>query len=356
MNYTIAVPIIEEGKVVGCVFGAIYFDDIENIMERSSSENDMRFCLLASDNTVMSGGAEDFYGKSMIDILSNSAIFGTTKENLKTDIEAGAPTSFWQWRNYDLFYTTSVVVQPTGWTLFYQVRFASVLVTLLPVLLVKAGLYIFLSIVVSVLGRRYLKKQLDTIDMLWSRITQMQKEHFQSELTDYNELLEITQKGLTDQITGLSTRTVLLKRIPHILEKTDAHGILLFIDLDDLKDINDLFGHEAGDCALIHFAQVIKQFEKQYTGLSARYGGDEFVLLLEDVEEADISAVADDLCSKLKTTISVNEKDIPIHGSIGVSCFPRHGKQIEDLICKADFALYDAKRNGKSRWSCYNDK
>lgn len=355
MNYTIAVPILENGVAVGSIFGAIYFEDIENIIKRNTIPQRRHFYLLGSHNTFLTGSDAKVFGEGFLERTEDTHYFGTTAKELDGSMRAGIPTNYWEWGPNGLTYASTMRVAPTHWTLLYQVSFASVLLTLLPVLLIKICFYIFLCTGVAVFGRRYLQRQLGAVSHLLDKVATMQKELFQSESTDYSSLLEITEKGLTDQLTGLATRTVLFNRMQPFLANSNTHCAILFLDLDDLKRLNDTFGHEAGDCALIHFAKTLKQFEQQYHGIAARYGGDEFILLLADVNPQTIHTTAEELCNALRTTIKIKGTDIPIHSSVGIALFPDHGDKAEDLISKADFALYAAKQNGKNRYSLYHN-
>lgn len=183
----------------------------------------------------------------------------------------------------------------------------------------------------------------------------IQKELFQSEKPDYENFLEISQQGLTDQLTGLYTRAILFKKMTQLLEAPDSFGAVIFIDLDDLKRINDNFGHEGGDCALSYFAKILKNYEQQYNGIASRYGGDEFVLVLSSFDEAAASVIAKNLCKDLSIKLATEKHTFAIHGSLGVSFYPKHGRKLEELICKADLALYNAKQDGKNQCMFFSE-
>lgn len=355
MNYTIAVPIIKNDQVEGSVFGSIYFTDIEEILKRNSPDKNRQFYLLGSDNTFMSGGDKELYGKGIKDLEKKFTVIGTTTKEINEAIKAGKEKGFWEWGSSGLSYVTMNRVEPTPWILTYRVLFYSVLISLLPVFFIKISFYIALCITVSLFGRRYLRKQLDAISHLLDRVTIMQKELFQTEHTDYDTILDMTEKGLSDQLTGLFTRTVFLNRVQQYMGNEHSFGAVFFIDLDNLKTLNDIYSHEAGDLALIHFAKILKQYSGKYTCVSSRYGGDEFILLLNGVMNHEIPKISDELCTALSTNIYPNGVEVAIHGSIGVSLYPQDGNTIEELISKADFALYDAKKSGKNMWVCYND-
>lgn len=355
MNYTIAVPIMKNGKVEGSVFGSIYFNDIEDILNQHSQNSGRDFYLLGIDNTIMAGNNKEVNGESFLNLSSDSYFGGNNAEIINRSIEEGATGDFWEWDENGLTYVTYQRIAPTNWTILYRVQFMSVFAKLIPVLCFKICFYIFMCVAVYVLSHRYLNRHLSQVNHLLNRMAIMQKELFQSEQPDYDNLLELTQQGLTDQLTGLSTRTVLFKKIIQLIDDPDSYGAVIFIDLDDLKRINDNFGHEGGDCALLYFAQVLKEYEQKYNGIACRYGGDEFILIFSAVNVKSVSEIIQNLCATLNTTIVTKEHTFTIHGSLGVSFYPEHGTNLEELICKADLALYTAKQRGKNQCAFFTD-
>lgn len=349
MNYTIAVPILKEGKVEGSVFGSIFFNDIEDTLNRNSQNGGRDFYLLGADNTMMAGDGGEIYGQSFLELSKGSYFWGNNAEAINSDMKEGKSGGVWQLDKEGLIYMTYQQVVPTNWTIIYRVQFMSVFVKLLPVLCLKISLYFCMCVGVHFFGRRYLNRHLAQVNHLLNRMATMQKDVFQSEQPDYDNLLELTQQGLTDQLTGLATRAILFKKMIQFTDVPNAYGAVVFIDLDDLKRINDNFGHEGGDYALIHFAQVLKEYEQRYSGIAARYGGDEFILVFNAVGKKEAAEISQNLCVAFNTTITTKEHSFAIHGSLGVSFYPDHGTRPEDLICKADLALYSAKQKGKNR-------
>lgn len=354
LNYTIAVPIIKDEAVAGSVFGSIYFEDIEELVMRSGQKKGRDSYLLSSENSLMTSSSKDEFGKNFSDMAKKTVFFDCSLNNIEMNMEKGKPGSCWEWTSKGLAYISYQRVEPTGWTLLYRMHFNTVLHTLLPVLCIKTGFYILLCGFIYLYGRRYVNRRLAEVNHLLNRMGEMQKELFQSEQTDYDNLLELTQKGLTDQLTGLSTRAVLFEKMAQITEAPNACGAVIFLDLDDLKRINDNFGHEGGDCSLLQFSKVLKEYEQKYGGLAARYGGDEFIFICNGVEEKAAIELAQNLCKDLNQTITTDNHTFEIHGSLGLSFYPQHGTRIEELICKADIALYMAKQKGKNQCSVYS--
>lgn len=349
MNYTIAVPIIKNGKVEGSVFGSIYFKDIEDILHQQSQNSGRSFYLLGADNTIMAGDEGAINDESFLELSEEHLFLKSDAQTINRSMKEGKSGDFWEWDEEGLTYVIFQPVTPTSWTILYRVQFMSVLAKLFPSLCVKICFYIFMCIAIYIMSRRYLNRHLAQVNHLINRMAVIQKELFQSEQLDYDNLLELTQQGLTDQLTGLSTRAILFKKMMQLTDNTDLYGAVIFIDLDDLKRINDNFGHEGGDCALLHFAQVLKEYEQKYNGIAARYGGDEFILVFSVIDIKLASEIAENLCTALNTTISIKQHTFTIHGSLGISFYPEHGTKPEELICKADLALYSAKQKGKNQ-------
>lgn len=353
MNYTIAVPIINNDQIMGSVFGAIYYDDIDTIMNNHSDDSHS-FLLLGQDLKVMSADPSENQIVSFEDIAESTHFFGKDKNDIMNDLNAQKSGYVWEWGERGLSYVLYQNVDLTEWTMVYKVQFQSILLLLLPTLFVKISLYILISSLLYVFGNRYLRRHLASINHLLDEVTQMQKQIFHNEREDYEHFLQITQQGLIDHLTGLSTRAVMINKVEQFLQSDKEQGTIIFLDLDDLKYINDTYGHEAGDAALTHIANVLMQYEKAFGGFIARYGGDEFVFIVPDIIHDKAKEIANKLRSELNTTLHLKEKAITIHASIGIAFYPDHGSNFEELICKADLALYTAKHEGKDCCFIYN--
>lgn len=356
MNYTVAVPIMKDNSVAGSIFGSICFEDIEDILLKQSQYSGRDFYLLGANNTVMAGDDGEIYGESFLDLSSNSHIFNCDATTIDNSMKANLSGNFWEWDEEGLTYVIYQQVVPTNWTILYRVQFMPMFANLVPILCIKICFYFLMCLSIYIFGRRYLNRHLSQVNHMLNRMASMQKELFKFEQPDYDNLLELTQQGLTDHLTGLSTRAILFKKMKQLTDVSGFYGAVVFVDLDDLKRINDNFGHEGGDCALLYFARVLKEYEKKYDGIAARYGGDEFILIFNGSDEKTMSAIVEDLCTELNTTVSIKEHTFGIHGSLGVSFYPDHGTELEDLICKADLALYDAKQKGKNQCSFFSDR
>lgn len=169
------------------------------------------------------------------------------------------------------------------------------------------------------------------------------------------------QLAYFDALTGLPNRRMLLDRMEHALlnaQRTTQVGAVLYIDLDDFKQINDARGHTVGDALLIQVAQRLT-LRLRAGDTVARLGGDEFVVLVHnlaaDVETAGRAAllVAEDLRSVLEAPYAIDTHLYSSTGSIGITLFPKRGERVEDLLREADTAMYRAKDLGRNRIRFY---
>ncbi|GAB6070785.1 hypothetical protein JCM30760_18820 [Thiomicrorhabdus hydrogeniphila] len=160
-----------------------------------------------------------------------------------------------------------------------------------------------------------------------------------------------------DVLTGLDNRNSLQQRILQAIKKSQRSKncfALCFIDLDNFKFINDSYGHKAGDELLIAVSKLIKKTVRDSDAV-ARFGGDEFVILLEDIEHnSEVSLIADKLLKAFSNPIHFDSHNLVITISMGVSVYPQDATTLDLLLKNADIAMYEAKRKGKNRYALYN--
>lgn len=166
---------------------------------------------------------------------------------------------------------------------------------------------------------------------------------------DQQQLGLLKQQTQIDCLTQTPTRLILRDRAQQaFLQASRDHGLVLvvFIDIDHFKQINDRFGHMTGDQVLVQIAQRLRQCLRS-SDTVCRYGGDEFVLLLPlNAEHCDMQAMIDKLFDAASLPMTANTHPIVPEVSIGVAIFPQHGVELDVLIEKADQAMYAAKATG----------
>lgn len=159
---------------------------------------------------------------------------------------------------------------------------------------------------------------------------------------------ELTVQARTDALTGLANRGSFASALTTALGGNSAdHTAVLFLDLDDFKDVNDLLGHGAGDSLLRETAARLRRVTRP-EDLCARLGGDEFAVLLHDTRRVTAEAVAQRLVQAVAAPVHVGNRVTQVGASVGVAHATRGG-EVEELVQHADIAMYAAKANGKNQ-------
>ena len=158
-----------------------------------------------------------------------------------------------------------------------------------------------------------------------------------------------THDGLTD----LPNRSLLMDRLKTSIARANRSRekcAVVFIDLDGFKPINDTLGHDKGDLVLQETAKRLNACIRQ-TDTAARFGGDEFVIVLSDIKDKDDAVpVAEKLLSSIAEPIAFEEGEAKIGASIGIAMYPDHGEDAEAVLKSADDAMYDIKAGGKNNY------
>ena len=161
---------------------------------------------------------------------------------------------------------------------------------------------------------------------------------------------ELKSMAHFDYLTGLPNRHLLREKIQHaVIMASDYHqkSAICYIDLDGFKEVNDLYGHHIGDETLKTVVKRIKLHMKSQDTL-LRIGGDEFLLIVSEIRDDELHETLTELLKTARQPIHIDNKDIQISFSIGVSICPKHGTTVKDLMSKADNAMYKAKEEGKN--------
>lgn len=162
---------------------------------------------------------------------------------------------------------------------------------------------------------------------------------------------ELVMLSDTDELTGLKNRRAFKNELTNEVKKAIRYKrafSILMLDADNLKKVNDQYGHAIGDKLLITLSQTI-QDSLRGTDILARYGGDEFVVLLSETNDARAVEVAERIRTAVEnTSFSADGDRVSSTLSIGVACYPDDSEDSEDIINKADQALYESKHKGKN--------
>ena len=171
---------------------------------------------------------------------------------------------------------------------------------------------------------------------------------------------ELEKRTLHDALTNVCNRFAYLDRMNTLLESTAAmtHSVqhaVYFLDLDRFKQVNDTLGHSVGDQLLVEIAKRIQTLLKN-KDILARYGGDEFVITLTNVvHPREAAKFAEQVIRVIEQPIYINEQEIFVSTSMGISIYPHDGQTTEELLNRADKAMTYSKENGRNGFAFYFD-
>ncbi|WP_298439671.1 diguanylate cyclase [uncultured Ferrimonas sp.] len=167
--------------------------------------------------------------------------------------------------------------------------------------------------------------------------------------------VELTQLAHFDTLTGLHNRNVIQQLTEHELKNSNRHQrtmALMLLDLDQFKEVNDTLGHKAGDELLCQVSQRLRESVRD-SDIIARLGGDEFVIVLTSINSgSDAAKVSNLLLERLSQPYQIDNDEARVSASIGIATYPDNGKGYDQLLQRADQAMYMAKARGRNR-ACY---
>jgi len=174
---------------------------------------------------------------------------------------------------------------------------------------------------------------------------------------DVRHVITLEQENITDPLTGMYNRRYLDRRLTEEYARFERYAIplcIILVDLDEFKEINDLYGHQVGDLALNHVGKLIRKTVRT-TDVLARYGGDEFMVVTPNIHTGTAAVLAERIRQQVeKSNLMLNvgsysRQGIPLSVSVGVVGCDYKGDTIQKLVQRVDEALYRAKEAGRNR-------
>lgn len=194
------------------------------------------------------------------------------------------------------------------------------------------------------LGERFIR-----VNRQLSKITKI-GDRMQVQMRELNQALE--RASLSDPLTGLPNRRAIMRRLKTEVSRVDRGGLpfaLVMVDIDHFKAINDTYGHDVGDTALVAVAHTLCQITRDYD-VCARWGGEEFLLFLPDSSPESACAIGEKLRRGVaEARIPHQEHKVALTISLGIALHERH-TSLDRCIQRADQSLYTAKRAGRNRF------
>lgn len=239
------------------------------------------------------------------------------------------------------FMANSIVIV----TYLYLITLASLIIKFFNINVLINKIIIFLNVIGFFIMLYYVYVILRTFELLHARL--------ENEETLTKHLYKLSY---TDKLTGLVNRCYLLSLFEDYLERYDSSNFMLgvlFLDLDGFKPINDNFGHDVGDKVLKEISNRLMKSVRNIDTV-ARIGGDEFVILIPHiVDDVILKIIASRIIEVINERIYINNHEFTIGVSIGISIYSKDGFQMDELIKKADIAMYRVKKAGKNGYGFY---
>ena len=172
------------------------------------------------------------------------------------------------------------------------------------------------------------------------------------DVTPARDAEQLRRQALHDPLTGLANRTLFLEQLHSALARLERHPgpvAVMFIDIDRFKQINDRLGHDGGDQVLCTLAARLTEALRPEDTV-ARFGGDEIAVLCEHVvDEPHAMAIAERIIDAVRTPILLRDEELAVTVSVGIALIDDPAVDPEQLIARADAAMYRAKNNGRGR-------
>lgn len=195
------------------------------------------------------------------------------------------------------------------------------------------------------------KGRLDTINTEYTTVNTELEDYKKQVARLQNDLNKYKTESITDHMTGLYNRKYMEMKLTEEIDRFQRTGIpfcVVIIDIDHFKSVNDKYGHLIGDQVIKHLANLMKDNIRK-TDFAFRYGGEEFMMLLTNVDVRNATHVSDQIRKKLEATnFSLKEKSFNCTASFGIALFKKNDTA-ESVIKRADERLYQAKQGGRNR-------
>ena len=172
---------------------------------------------------------------------------------------------------------------------------------------------------------------------------------------------DLSRAANQDPLTKLYNRRAIYQRLNAPMGDTNGGGdsmiVVMKLDLDDFKQVNDTYGHSAGDALLVHVADTLRRHCRDAHATAGRIGGDEFVILMVQPASLDhVNHLSEQIIKDIRSPLIIDDVQCRVGASIGYTVATSSGATSDQMLIEADLALYEAKRTGRSRYCAYSTK
>ncbi|AQM67023.1 Diguanylate cyclase DosC [Vibrio campbellii] len=352
--YVLCRPMFDEGgDLQGTISASIHFSEIQKALD-TEGESDIYSVLLDEDLNIISHSRDEHYIGVNLFNYGYEKLFDR-EENLKALTGSERGGFFTYSYPLDLSYVEFTRVEGTPWILLSKAKFSA----LLGEGTLMFGANVLLIIAIYIVIARLMGKQVVGLTQPLDRFLEESKVVFNDasmELKEhFEQVIQASRNGVFCSRSGLLTREYFLRGAEKSLALGNTPRACIFFDMDNLKYINDTYGHLAGDKVLALFVAVLKESFGHKRDIVGRFGGDEFVVLTKEFRnKRDLELKLDRFLEKLQSTADRLGLDINLTASIGVVMTDNAGRDIETLLHCSDMAVYRAKQLGKGRYAFYH--
>ncbi|MEF1199984.1 diguanylate cyclase [Vibrio owensii] len=352
--YVLCRPMFDEsGDLQGTISASIHFTEIQTALD-TDGESDIYSVLLDEDlNIISHSGDEHYIGVNLFN-YGYEKLFDR-EGNLKALTGSDRGGFFTYSYPLDLSYVEFTKVEGTPWILLSKAKFSSLVGdgTLM------FGANVILIVAIYVVIARLMGKQVVGLTQPLDRFLEESKVVFNDssmELKEhFEQVLQASRNGVFCSRSGLLTREYFLRGAEKSLSLSNTPKACIFFDMDNLKYINDTYGHLAGDKVIALFVAVLRESFGHKRDIIGRFGGDEFVVLTQEFRtKRELELKLDKFLAKLQSTADRLGIDISLTASIGVVLTEGVGRDIDILLHCSDMAVYRAKQLGKGRYAFYH--
>ncbi|RJX70018.1 GGDEF domain-containing protein [Vibrio sinensis] len=352
--YVMCQPLFNtSGHLTGVIHASIAFSEIQQVLNSAATES-VYSVLVDDDFNIIGHPVSDTYiGSNVFDLSEDEFIFNRDEITINsTNIINGYYTfSFTNGFNY----LQLEKVEGTHWTLVSKANFNSVIGQNI----YFAVLNLLVILVLSLIIYRRVKKSIVTVTGPVDHFLERSKNVLVLESSLINEqfdaMLQASIDGVYCPRSGALNRLYFMRFAEKAQLNQTQMAACIFVDLDNLKTVNDTFGHIAGDEVIVLFANILKETFQHEDDHIGRFGGDEFVVYTHDFNLLEeLESKLKRLLKLLRKTIEKNNKRVVFSASIGVAVSTESKTPLATLIHCADIAVYRSKLEGKDRYTIYD--